>query len=109
LTRRDEYEYCARLGMTQAECARHLGISAAAVSKAAKRYRIAFGNGMALSQGRRLEMVYNRYPWAAMDIGDWCEVNDYAGKVARRATVSHFPRRFRSITRDGLNIVMRAA
>jgi predicted DNA-binding protein (UPF0251 family) len=33
----DEYRFCTRLGMTQAECAAHLGISRAAVTKAKAR------------------------------------------------------------------------
>ncbi len=103
------YRYCARLGMTQAECATHLGISPAAVSKAKRRIGLTFGDGMALSQGRQWEMQCYAYPLDQMDVNDWCEVNGSPWPVANRANVRLFPKRFRTVTRNGLNIVQRAA
>ena len=115
----DEYRYCTRLGMTQSECAAHLGISRAAVTKAKVRLGLEFGSGMALSQGKQwgLEMyahpwerqAYVRYPLDRMDVNDWCEVNGSPWPIANRANVRLFPKRFRTVTRDGLNIVQRAA
>lgn len=104
-----EYRYCTRLGMTQAECARHLQISPAAVTKAKARLGLGFGSGMALSQGKQWEMEFFRYPLDQMDVNDWCEVNGSPWPIANRANVRLFPKRFRTVTRDGLNIVQRAA
>jgi hypothetical protein len=106
---KDDYAYCARLGMTQVECATHLGVSRAAVTKAKRKHRLTFGNGMALSQGKQWEMEFYRYPWEKLELGDWCEVNGSASMTANRANVRLFPKRFRTVTRGGLNIVMRAA
>ena len=105
----DEYRYCARLGMTQAECAAHLGVSRAAVTKAKGKHNLTFGDGMALSQGRQWEMQCFAYPLDLMDVNDWCEVNGNPWPVAHRANVRLFPKRFRTVTRNGLNIVQRAA
>jgi hypothetical protein len=105
----DEYRYCIRLGMTQAECARHLGVSRAAVSKAARKMFLQFGNGMALSQGKQWEMIHYRYPLDQMDVLDWCEVDGSPGKIACLASARLAPKRFRSVTRNGLQIVQRAA
>lgn len=95
--------------MTQAECAAHLGVSRAAVTKAKRKHNLTFGNGMALSRGKQWAMEFFRYPWAKLEIGDWCEVNGSACVTANRANVRLFPKRFRTVTRDGLNIVQRAA
>ena len=103
------YRYCARMGMSQAECARHLGISAAAVSKAKARLNLTFGEGMALSQGRQWEMEYFRYPWDQMAVGDWVEVPSYPAVVAYRANLKHAPRRFVSVTTEHGYAVRRAA
>ena len=105
----DEYRYCTRLGMTQSECAAHLGISRAAVTKAKNRLGLEFGSGMALSQGRQWEMTFFRYPLDQMGVNDWCEVNGSPWPIANRANVRLFPKRFRTVTRDGMNIVQRAA
>ena len=105
----DQYRYCTRLGMTQAECAAHLGVSPAAVSKAKARLQLEFGTGMAFSQGKQWEMRYNRYPFAEMEIGDWTETYGYACSIAQSANASHAPKVFKSITRGGLNRVMRSA
>ena len=104
-----EYAYCARLGMNQAECARHLGISDAAVSKAKTRLNLTFGDGMALSQGRQWEMEYFRYPWDQMAVGDWVEVPSYPAVVAYRANLKYAPRRFVSVTMEHGYAVRRAA
>jgi hypothetical protein len=104
-----EYRYCARLGMSQAECAAHLGISRAAVTKAKARLGLTFGEGMALSQGRQWEMEFFRYPWEKMDVGDWIEVPSYPAVVAYRANLKHAPRRFVAVTRDHSYAVLRAA
>ena len=103
------YRYCARMGMTAAECARHLGISAAAVSKAKVRLNLTFGEGMALSQGRQWEMAFYRYPWSEMAVGDWVEVPSYPAVVAYRANLKHAPRRFVSVTMTHSYAVKRAA
>ena len=105
----DEYRYCTRLGMTQAECATHLGISRAAVTKAKDRLGLTFGNGMALSQGRQWEMEFFRYPWERLEVGDWCEVPSYPAVVAYRANLALPGRRFRSITAEHRSFVQRAA
>ena len=105
----DEYRYCTRLGMTQAECAAHLGVSRGAVTKAKARLGLTFGNGMTFSQGRQWEMQFFAYPLDLMDVNDWCEVNGNPWPVAHRANVRLFPKRFRTVTRNGLNIVQRAA
>lgn len=105
----DEYRYCARLGMTQAECARHLGVSRAAVSKARERLGLTFGTGMALSQGKQWEMKWFRYPLDRMDVNDWCEVEGHPGKIAWLANARLAPKVFRSVTRNGFRIVRRAA
>jgi hypothetical protein len=95
--------------MTQAECARHLQVSPAAVSKARARYRLEFGRGMGLSQGKQWEMQFYRYPLDQMEVGDWCEVDGHPGKVAWLANARLAPKAFRSVTRKGLRIVQRAA
>ena len=104
-----EYRYCTRLGMTQAECATHLGVSRAAVCKAKARLGLVFGDGMALSQGRQWEMEFYRYPWDKMDVGDWCDVPSYPAAVAYQASKKHAPRKFVSITTHHRSIVARAA
>lgn len=104
-----EYRYTTRLGMTASEAARHLGVSRAAVTKAKARLGLVFGNGMALSQGKQWEMEFFRYPLDRMAVNDWCEVDGSPWPIANRANVRLFPRRFRTVTRDGKNIVMRAA
>jgi hypothetical protein len=107
---RDEYEFCARLGMTQAETARHLHVSGAAVSKAATRHGLTFGNiGITRAMGERLEMRYNRYPWDEMAVGDWVETTSCAAIHAFRASKKYAPKRFTSITRGHASIVARAA
>lgn len=105
----DDYRYCIRLGMTQAECARHLGISRAAVTKAKQRLFLQFGNGMALSQGRQWAMEFYRYRLDRLDVDDWCEVDGRPGKIAWLANARLAPKRFCSVTRNGLQIVQRAA
>jgi hypothetical protein len=105
--------------MSQAECARHLGISAAAVTKAKRRLVLTFGEGMALSQGRQWEMemyalpnerqAYCRYPFSRMDVGDWVAVPSYPAVVAYRANLKHAPRRFVSVTMERGYAVRRAA
>ena len=106
-----EYAYCARLGMAQAECAAHLGVSRAAVTKAKSRLGLTFGSGMALTQGKQWEMEFYRYPWEKMEVGDWCEAGGIFPVTASvgRANVRLFPKRFRTVTRDGRNLVQRAA
>jgi hypothetical protein len=104
-----EYRYCCRLGMTAAKCARHLGISAAAVTKAKARLNLTFGEGMALSQGRQWEMEYFRYPWSEMAVGDWVEVPSYPAVVAYRANQRNPSRRFVSVTLEHGYAVRRAA
>ena len=103
------YRYCARMGMTAAECARHLGISAAAVSKAKARLNLTFGEGMALSQGRQWQMEYFRYPFDQMAVGDWVEVPSYPAVVAYRANQRNPSRRFVSVTLERGYAVRRAA
>lgn len=105
----NEYHFCARLGMTQAECAAHLGVSRAAVTKAKARLGLTFGNGYALTQGREWGMQFFRYPLDRMDVNDWCEVNGSPWPIAARANITLFPKVFRTVTRNGLNIVQRAA
>lgn len=109
----EEYRYCTRLGMTQSECAEHLGVSRAAVTKAKQRLGLEFGDGMALSQGRewqeRGDTAQSFYPWAEMAVGDWLEPDGYAGTVAFRASKRLAPKVFCSITSKGRNIVRRAA
>ena len=79
---REEYQFCARLGMTQAETARHLRVSAAAVCKAKVRYNLTFGEiGITRAMGERLEMKYNRYPWDDMEVGDWVETTSCAAII----------------------------
>ncbi len=104
----DEYRYCIRLGMTQAECARHLGVSRAAVTKAKRKLCLQFGNGMALSQGKQWEMEFYRYPLDRLEVLDWCEVDGSPGKIAWLANARLAPKLFRSVTRHGLQIVQRA-
>jgi hypothetical protein len=114
-----EYHYCVRLGMTQAECAVYLGISRAAVTKAKARLHLTFGNGMTIAQGKQWEMemyanpwerqAFVRYPIDLMAVNDWCEVNGSPWPIANRANVRLFPKRFRTVTRNGMNIVQRAA
>ena len=104
-----EYRYCTRLGMTQAECAQHLGISRAAVSKAKRRLGLVFGDGMGLSQGRQWEMEFFRYPWEKMEVGDWCEVPCHAHVYAYKANKANPGRRFISRQRDWRCDVVRAA
>lgn len=109
----EEYRYCTRLGMTQTECAAHLGISRAAVTKAKARLHLVFGDGMAVSQGKQWEMEFFRYPWDKMAVGDWVEVQavseNSASILAFRASKKHHPRTFRSFTRGCQPIIWRAA
>ena len=104
-----EYAYCARLGMNQAECARHLGISDAAVSKAKTRLNLTFGDGMALSQGRQWEMEFFRYPFCQMGVGDWVDVPSYPSVVAYRANRRNPAKRFRAVTLEHSYAVLRVA
>jgi len=104
-----DYHFCTRLGMSQAECARHLGISEAAVTKAKRRLGLTFGEGMALSQGRQWEMEHYRYPWHKMDVGDWIEVPSYPAVVAYRANQRNPSRRFVAVTMEHGYAVRRAA
>jgi hypothetical protein len=97
-----EYRYCARLGMSQVECAAHLG-------KAKQRLDLIFGDGMGLSQGRQWDMEFFRYPWGKMEIGDWVDVPSHPAVVAYRANQRNPQRRFVSITADHRCIVKRAA
>ena len=107
---RDEFQYCARLGMTQAECARHLGISQAAVTKAKRRFGLTFSRlGAFQHYGKEIEMEYYRYPWERFEVGDWIRTSQYAGFIAWSANQRHAPKRFTSITRDGDAFVVRAA
>lgn len=105
-----EYRYCARIGMRQAEAARHLGVSRAAVAKAAARYGLAFGAiGLDFTRGRKLAMQHNRYPWHEMEIGDWIEAECDAYSLARSATQRLNGRVFRGVTRAHVNRVVRVA
>jgi hypothetical protein len=107
---RDEYQFCARLGMTQAETARHLSVSKAAVSKATARHNLTFGQiGITRAMGERWEMKYNRYPWDDMAVGDYVETTSCAALHAFRASKRYAPKRFTSITRGHASIVARAA
>jgi len=111
MTRADEYAWCARNGMTQAETARHMGVSQAAVSKAARSLGLSFSSVPLADQrlGRRLEMACYRYPWEQMEVGDYFDAHCDAASLARRANCNRAPKRFRSITRRGLNRVVRVA
>lgn len=107
MTRTEEYAWCQRQGMTVSDTARHCGVSRPAVSQWAKRNRVTFSRGPTLM--RQLEMRYYAYPWEEMQVGDYFEANCPASAVAHYGNVTRFPKRFRSITRDGANIVVRAA
>jgi hypothetical protein len=109
MPRDDEYRYCARLGMSQSECAAHLCVSRAAVTKAKRRLGLTFGEGMALSQGRQWEMEHYRYPWRKMAVGDWVEVPSYPAVVAYRANQRNPSRRFVAVTMEHGYAVRRAA
>jgi transcriptional regulator with XRE-family HTH domain len=111
MTRHDEYAWCARQGMSQAEAARHMGVSQAAVSKAARRMGLSFSAVPLADQrlGRRLEMAHYRYPWEQMQAGDYFDANCDAAALASWANCNRAPMRFRSITRQGFNRVVRVA
>ncbi len=109
----DEYRYCARTGMTQAECARHLGISRVSVLKAKRRLGLVFGPGMNAARGKQWEMVFYRYPWEDMAVGDWVEApaagKESAKVIASRAGRRHYPKQFRSFMRGAYPVIWRAA
>lgn len=111
MNREAQYCWCAAQGMSQAETADHIGVSRAAVSQAARRLGLSFSTVPLADQrlGRRLEMACYRYPWDAMDVGDYFDANCDAGPLAHRANKNRAPKRFRSITRQGFSRVVRVA
>jgi transcriptional regulator with XRE-family HTH domain len=111
MTRHDLYAWCATQGMTQADTARHVGVTEAAVSRWRRRHGASFSTVPVRDQmlGRKLEMRFYLYPWEEMQVGDYFEADGHALQVAHRGNVMHFPKRFRSVTRQGFNLVVRAA
>ena len=105
-----EYRYTARLGMTQAEAARHLGVSRTSVSRAKVKYDLTFGIAWQFTpEGREMEMVYFRYPWADFSVGDWVRVKHAACVVANRANKRNPGKKFATRQTDGSHIVVRVA
>jgi hypothetical protein len=104
-----EYYNCARMGLTQSAAARHLGVSHAAVSKAKARLGLVFGDWRSATQGREVPMEFYRYPWAKLNVGDWCHVPCYPAAYAWRANQRHPDRRFVGKTIEHGYAVLRAA
>jgi transcriptional regulator with XRE-family HTH domain len=111
LTRTELYLWCQRQGMTQAETAAHCGVSRPAVSRWARNSGVSFSRIPLADQrlGRKLEMRFYAYPWEEMQVGDYFEAECDAAPVAHHGNIRHFPKRFRSITLQGFNLVVRAA
>ncbi len=111
MTREEQYIWCARQGMSQAETAAHMGVSRAAVCYAARRLGLEFSAVPLADQrlGRRLEMACYRYPWDQMEVGDYFDAHCDAGPLAYQANKNRAPKRFRSITRRGFCRVVRVA
>lgn len=106
----DEYRYCSRIGMNQAECARHLGISQAAVTKAKRRLDLTFSRlGAFQSYGQERHQGLWCYPWDEFAIGDWTRTNAGANVLAFRASKAHAPKRFASVMRGGQSFIRRVA
>jgi hypothetical protein len=111
LTRHDLYAWCAAQGMTQAEAGRHIGVSHTAVWRWARKHCVSFSTVPLRDRvlGRMLEMRFYRYPFEEMQVGDYFRANSDATSACHRGNVMHFPKRFRSVTRQGFNLVVRAA
>jgi hypothetical protein len=106
----DEYRYCARVGMTQAEAARHLGVSRASVQQAKVKYGLVFGMAWQFTpEGREMEMVYFRYPWADFSVGDWIKVKGAPCVIANRANRANPGKKFATRQTKGFPIVVRVA
>lgn len=106
----DEYRYCARLGMTQAECARHLGVSPAAVQKAKAKWGLIFGMAWQFTpEGKEMQMVYFRYPWPDFSVGDWIRVKGAACVVANRANKKSPGKHFATRQTGDGHVVVRVA
>jgi hypothetical protein len=108
-----EYVYCARLGMSQAEAADHLGVSRAAVTKAKTRLGLTFAKRRRMpdfwpettERGR----YWTPYPLADFEVGDCVRTTSNPAAVAYKANITLAPMRFVSRTVDGVGYVARAA
>lgn len=91
-----KYLACAEAGMTVSETARHLRVTPPAVVKAAKAYGITFLRRMPKAPDGRQHPSQPRrkYPFADMEVGDWCRVYSDAHCVARWANL-RLPMEFR--------------
>jgi hypothetical protein len=108
----DLYLWCWRQGMTQAETARHMGVSRASVSAAAKRLHLSFApyaGKLKLDAARQIEFAGWSYPWGLIEVGDYFEARSPAPDVAKWASKRFAPKDFRPVIANGQNYVARAA
>ena len=92
-----KYKAAADAGMTVMEAARHLRVSGAAVTKAARAYGITFIRRApkAPTGVQHPSQPAQPYPLRAMAIGDWCRTYCDALSVARQANKRLHPKAFK--------------